>query len=48
MHLGAQAKGRRTVGAENAFQIRVEIEPYNALFGGQKRHIDPKNAYDWI
>jgi len=48
MHLGAQAKGSRIVGAENAFQIREEIEPYNALFGGQKRHIEPKNAYDWM
>jgi len=32
----------------DAFQIREEIESYNALFGDQKRDIDPKNAYDWI
>ena len=39
MHLGAQAKGRRIIGVGGVFQIREEIEFYNALFGGQKRHI---------
>ena len=47
-HLGAQAKGRKIIGMGDAFQIREEIESYNALFGGQKRHIAPKNAYDWM
>jgi len=47
-HLGAQAKGRSIVGMGDVFQIREEIESYNALFGGQKRDIAPKNAYDWM
>jgi len=34
MHLGAQAKGRRIVEAEDAFKS-AEIESYNALWGAK-------------
>jgi len=36
------------IGMGDAFQVREEIESYNALFGGQKRHIGHRNAYDWM
>lgn len=47
LRLGSLAKGRKIIEAEQAFQIREEMEPYNTLFGGGNCNIDAKNTYKW-
>ncbi len=45
--LGARAKGHRILEVGQAFQIREELEPYNALFDSKKCNIDHENTHDW-
>ncbi len=45
--LGWQAKGRKIIEAGEAFQIREEVEPYNALFNAEKWAIAHKNTFNW-
>ncbi len=45
--LGAQAKGRKIIEAEESFQICEEIESCNALFDAEKCDIAQKNTYNW-
>ncbi len=45
--LRSQAKGRKIIDDGQVFQIREEMEPYNALFDGEKCDIDPENTLIW-
>jgi hypothetical protein len=45
--LDFRAKGRDIVEGDKGYQVREGLANYNALFGAEKRHIGPQNAYFW-
>ena len=45
--LGFRAKGRDIIEGDEGYQVREGPATYNALFGDEKRHIGPQNAYFW-
>lgn len=45
--LGVRVKGRKIIEAGQTFQIREEMESYNALFDSEKWDIDPENTHNW-
>ncbi len=45
--LGAQARGRKIIEAEESFQICEDVESYNALFDAEKCDIAPNNTRYW-
>ena len=45
--LGVSAKGRKVVGAEDVFQLRETLEPYNAGSEVKNNDIGPENSYLW-
>ncbi|MCD6584670.1 MAG: transposase [Desulfobacteraceae bacterium] len=45
--LGSRAKGRRILENGQTFQIREEMQSYNALFDGEKGNIAPENTLHW-
>ena len=45
--LGSRAKGRKILEKSQTFQVREEMESYNALFDAEKSDIAPKNTHFW-
>jgi putative transposase len=45
--LGVSAKGRKVVRAEDGFQLRETLEPYNAGFEVKNNDIGSENSYLW-
>jgi hypothetical protein len=45
--LNIRAKGRKTIEAHDAYQIREDIPIYNVLFDAKKSNIGAKNTLFW-